>query len=232
MIQLESAARLAALRDKADAVTGESSATLAGAVDALIAGFGAGGGADSGLLAAVIARTVTEIDDDTITTVGPYAFRNCSALSRVNLPNATTIGSSAFMYCSSLTKIVFPSVQGDGYKGDGNGMFTGCTKLKIIDFHSKVDFPYYAFYRASALTALVLRSLDPCTMAEVSLSGTAANVFGENIANGTGYIYVPAALMDTYKAATNWSVAAAQFRALEDYTVDGTITGELDESKI
>lgn len=44
MVQLESAARLAALRDKADAVTGESSATLAGAVDALIAGFGAGGG--------------------------------------------------------------------------------------------------------------------------------------------------------------------------------------------
>lgn len=43
-VQLESAARLAALRDKADAVTGESSATLAAAVDALIAGFGAGGG--------------------------------------------------------------------------------------------------------------------------------------------------------------------------------------------
>jgi hypothetical protein len=43
-VQLESAARLAALRDKADAVTGESSATLSGAVDALIAGFGSGGG--------------------------------------------------------------------------------------------------------------------------------------------------------------------------------------------
>lgn len=46
-VQLESAARLAALRDKADAVTGESSATLAGAVDALIAGFGSGGGGGS-----------------------------------------------------------------------------------------------------------------------------------------------------------------------------------------
>ena len=49
-VQLESAARLAALRDKADAVTGESSATLAGAVDALIAGFGAGGGGTGGSL--------------------------------------------------------------------------------------------------------------------------------------------------------------------------------------
>jgi hypothetical protein len=49
-VQLESAARLAALRDKADAVTGERSATLAGAVDALIAGFGAGGGSSGGSL--------------------------------------------------------------------------------------------------------------------------------------------------------------------------------------
>ena len=46
-ITLESAARLAALRDKADAVTGESSDTLAGAVDALIAGYGQGSGGDS-----------------------------------------------------------------------------------------------------------------------------------------------------------------------------------------
>ncbi len=48
-VQLESAARLAALRDKADAVTGESSATLAGAVDALISGFGSGGGSGGSL---------------------------------------------------------------------------------------------------------------------------------------------------------------------------------------
>lgn len=42
-IELESAARLAALRDKANATTGENADTLAGAVDALIAGYGQGG---------------------------------------------------------------------------------------------------------------------------------------------------------------------------------------------
>jgi hypothetical protein len=52
------------------------------------------------------------------------------------------------------------------------------------------------------------------------------------IADGKGYIYVPRTLVNSYKTATNWSVYANQFRALEDYTVDGTITGELDESKI
>ena len=52
------------------------------------------------------------------------------------------------------------------------------------------------------------------------------------IASGAGYIYVPAALVDSYKVATNWSTYAAQFRALEDYTVDGTTMGELDPNKI
>jgi hypothetical protein len=43
-VELESAARLAALRDKANATTGEAADTLAGAVEALIAGYGQGGG--------------------------------------------------------------------------------------------------------------------------------------------------------------------------------------------
>jgi hypothetical protein len=49
---------------------------------------------------------------------------------------------------------------------------------------------------------------------------------------GKGYIYIPSALIENYKGATDWSNYADQFRALEDYTVDGTITGELDETKI
>lgn len=52
------------------------------------------------------------------------------------------------------------------------------------------------------------------------------------ISKGTGYIYVPRALLEDYKVSTNWATYANQFRALEDYTVNGTITGELDESKI
>jgi hypothetical protein len=50
-VELESAARLEALRDKANATTGETAGTLAGAMDALIAGYGQGGGdADEDIL--------------------------------------------------------------------------------------------------------------------------------------------------------------------------------------
>jgi hypothetical protein len=37
------------------------------------------------------------------------------------------------------------------------------------------------------------------------------------IAKSTGYIYVPRALVDSYKSATNWSTYANQIRAIEDY---------------
>lgn len=70
----------------------------------------------------------------------------------------------------------------------------------------------YAFNGCSALTALILRNPDSV----VTLTNTNA-LSGTPIASGTGYIYVPSALVDSYKAATNWSTYAAQFRAIEDY---------------
>lgn len=81
-----------------------------------------------------------------------------------------------------------------------------------------------AFRMCSKLKPLLLRGNNVCTLNK--------NVFVSTpISSGTGYIYVPSALIEQYKAATNWSAYSAQFRALEDYTVDGTITGELDPAK-
>ena len=70
----------------------------------------------------------------------------------------------------------------------------------------------YAFYSCSALVTVILRYTD----AVCTLAGT--NAFTSTpIASGTGYIYVPSALIDSYKAATNWSTYADQIRAIEDY---------------
>lgn len=67
------------------------------------------------------------------------------------------------------------------------------------------------FINCSALEALILRGDTVKTLGAVSaLSGTP-------IAEGTGYIYVPSALLESYKAETNWATFADQFRAIEDY---------------
>ena len=78
-----------------------------------------------------------------------------------------------------------------------------CTKVASIGAGS--------FNSCSNLTALILRSETMC-----SLGNT--NAFtNSSIALGTGYVYVPRALVDTYKANTNWKTYANQIRAIEDY---------------
>ena len=104
--------------------------------------------------------------------------------------------------------------------------FYSCKQLTTADFPNATIINPYTFDHCLTLTKLILRKNTVCT-----LSNTNA-LTNTPIASGTGYIYVPSALIDEYKAATNWVTYAAQFRALEDYTVDGTTTGELDESKV
>ena len=51
-----------------------------------------------------------------------------------------------------------------------------------------------------------------------TLGANVKSVFdSSNISNGMGYIYVPADLVETYKADANWSACADQIRAIEDY---------------
>ena len=105
--------------------------------------------------------------------------------------------------------------------------FEDCKSLTKADFPALTFIANYVFSGCTKLKALVLRNTDAICTTE----GSSA-IARSGIANGTGYIYVPRALVEEYKAATNWSVYSTQFRALEDYTVDGTTTGELDETKI
>lgn len=59
----------------------------------------------------LVERTITSVDDDTITGVGAFAFQNCSSLTTVNLPSATTINNNAFNGCSSLTTLILRANQ-------------------------------------------------------------------------------------------------------------------------
>ena len=92
-----------------------------------------------------------------------------------------------------------------------NGAFYGCSKLTKADFSAVTSIGTQSFQSCTSLTTLILRSETMAT-----LGGT--NAFGSMpIASGTGYIYVPSALVDSYKAASNWSTYANQIRAIEDY---------------
>ena len=111
-------------------------------------------------------------------------------------------------------------------------VFLDCKNLIHVNLPSVTSIGTESFKDCSSLEVLILSSESICTLSN-------SNSFSNTpIAKGTGYIYVPRALLSDedaakdYRRATNWSTYANQFRALEDYTVDGTVTGELDESKI
>lgn len=144
---------------------------------------------------------------NTVETVGDAALTRSiidRSITELNCNLTTSIRQYAFRACTALASVNFPNVT-----SVANGAFYGCTALAKADFASPVAFATNAFYGCSALTALILRNTEQIS----TITGTPfANT---PIASGTGYIYVPAAQVDTYKA--NWSTYASQIRAIEDY---------------
>lgn len=198
---------------------------------------------------------LTTINFPLATSIGDQAFTSCFRLASADFPLVTSIGNQAFYYCKALTTVNFPLVtalpQNVFYSCEGltsvnfplatsipNQCFYGCKKLAIVDLPSVTSIVGNAFRGCRSLKAVILRSDSICSLGNVAafydcyhFHGTKDNTYNPDGLKD-GYFYVPAALIENYKAATNWSTFATQFRALEDYTVDGTTTGALDESKI
>ena len=166
-------------------------------------------GGDTSVEDGIISRTISgEYTNSRVTEVGSYAFYSCLNLSTVNFPLVTSIGGYAFYSCSNLSAANFPLVT-----SIGEYAFRSCSNLSTANFPLITIIASYAFQSCSNLTALVLRD----TTTVCSLTNT--NAFNSTpIKNGTGYIYVPDDLVDSYKAATNWSAYAAQIKPLSEYT--------------
>ncbi len=169
----------------------------------------------------LLAKTIVEYHNPRPVTIGNRFFSYCYNLVTVDIPNAVSIKEYAFVYCTALQKIVLPSTPEIMHFA-----FQNCTALTNVDLYAAERLQSNVLSNTN-LTTLILRRTD-----RITENGSTAALTNTPIARGAGFVYVPRELMTQYKTANNWSAFAAQFRALEDYTVDGTITGELDESKI
>ncbi len=84
----------------------------------------------------VIPETVTyEGKSWTVTSIGEYAFVDCTALTSIVIPSSvTSIGNHAFEWCTRLTSVVIPS----SVTSIGDSAFYGCEVLTSIVIPSSV----------------------------------------------------------------------------------------------
>lgn len=96
-----------------------------------------------------------------VTSIGDYAFYNCSSLTSVTIPEGvTSIGHGAFSYCSSLTGVTIPG----SVTEVGDGAFQSCTNLTraaILDGVTKIGVSM--FYDCTSLTDIII----PGSVAEI-----------------------------------------------------------------
>ncbi len=89
-----------------------------------------------------------------VTSVGYWAFGNCSGLTSITIPNSvTSIGNSAFYGCRGLTSITIPN----SVTSIGNFAFSGCSGLTSITIPNSVtSINIYAFQGCSGLTSITI----------------------------------------------------------------------------
>ena len=96
----------------------------------------------------------TVVIEDGVTSIGDYAFWNCTGLTSISIPNnVTSIGNSAFESCSQLASIEIPS----SVTSIGERAFKNCSQLASIEIPKSVtSIGKYAFSGCSGLTSITI----------------------------------------------------------------------------
>lgn len=196
-------------------------------------------------------NAITSANFPNITQLGAYVLDGCSNVESVNAPNLTSTGAGCFKK-TGLKTVNFPKLNGAGMwfcnecknltnvklplvTGFSNGAFEYCHSLKVVDILGGGSFSSGAtFQNDYAFDTLIMRNETTITALSYTFANNTTPFAGYN--GLVGYCYVPSALISEYQQATNWSAlyeaGTCIFRALEDYTIDGTTTGEMDWAKI
>lgn len=89
-----------------------------------------------------------------VTAIGAEAFKNCTGLTSVTIPNSvTSIGANAFAFCSGLTSMTIPN----SVISIGHSAFYVCSGLTSVTIPNSVtSIDYTTFFRCSGLTSVTI----------------------------------------------------------------------------
>ena len=103
-------------------------------------------------LVSYVGNNTKVVIPNNVTSIGDYAFYNCTSLTSVTIPNSvTSIGDGAFSGCTSLTSITIP----EGVTSVGSSAFSNCTSLTSITIPNSVtsigDYAFENFYKSRSI---------------------------------------------------------------------------------
>lgn len=136
--------------------------------------------------------------------LGTDCFAMCSSMTSVSIPMVTSIPQKCFSQCYGLTQFVHESVT-----HVAQGAFSSCRNITMISLPKCSYIDMSAFYMCSSLVSLYLMSTSMCTLVHSwAFTNTPLS------AGGSGKIYVPASLADTYRTAAQWSAVSARITGI------------------
>lgn len=164
-----------------------------------------------------------KISSTSITSIANQGLYGCTNLKEFDFPNLKKLSAgSVFQSCSSLVSAYCPNVEGTV----GANSFNACTSLEKAYFKNISTIGGTNFNGDTKFSEIVINRITPPSLSNV-------NAFTNTpIAKYYGYIYVPRQSLETYKNATNWINFSSQIRAIEDWTIDGTLDGNLDINRL
>lgn len=142
-----------------------------------------------------------------------YSFQYCTGLQEVICTRGGFVaGTRSFQGCTNLRKVTMSGVN----FSMGNNIFNNCSSLETVDCGSPSGWFVGTFSGCSALKNLILRNTS---VQNLNQTPSAAQLGGIYSNPSQAAIYVPTALINDYKIATNWSALYALnnniFKAIE-----------------
>jgi hypothetical protein len=122
---------------------------------------------------------------NSVTSIGLYAFENCTGLTSVTIPNSvSSIGRYAFESCTGLTSVTIPN----SVTSIGNSAFSFCHSLTNVTIGNSVaSIGGYAFYSCSNLTGVYFGGNSPTPTNGFSVFQSATNTTVYYLPGTTGW---------------------------------------------